>query len=102
MAPKEVHAPQLPSSISKMMVIESMNALACAALDGSVYLIDLNANRVYKELKGHRNGVLFLAYSIDYRYLASAGIDHTIRVGPIYFFVRQSTNYIICSYGIPL
>ena len=72
--------PTLPALVTEIIVIDAMAILACSCLDGNIHLIDLHSSTVHRKLSGHHHGVLFLRYSLEYRYIVSGGIDHSIRI----------------------
>jgi WD40 repeat protein len=58
-----------------------MEILASASMDTTIRLWDIKTGRdkkIYKHF--HSKGVVSMAYSEEYRFLISAGLDHRVRM----------------------
>lgn len=63
-----------------LTVVDTMDQIAAACLDGKIYMIDLHLCQIAKILSGHRQGVTVLRYSGENGYLVSGGVDQSIHV----------------------
>eukprot|EP00928_Gymnodinium_smaydae_P025938 TRINITY_DN20516_c2_g1_i1.p1 TRINITY_DN20516_c2_g1~~TRINITY_DN20516_c2_g1_i1.p1 ORF type:complete len:1035 (+),score=259.34 TRINITY_DN20516_c2_g1_i1:154-3105(+) len=62
--------------INDMLVVHDLELLATASADGAVLMWDVETMRPTKAFsKGHRKGVVSLAYSMDYHCMLTAGVD---------------------------
>lgn len=66
--------------MNDILVIDGMNQVASACLDGKIYMIDLHLHRVTKALAGHKKSVSMLRFNAENGYLVSAGLDHCVQV----------------------
>lgn len=73
-------------SFSEEIPLTSLAFSPCGQLaaigqaDGQIFLVDMSTLEEITELRGHNGSVDHLAFSLDGRYLASGGIDGTIRI----------------------
>lgn len=56
--------------------------------DKSISIWDLASNAVLTELKGHKDTVMHIDWSLDGQYIASASIDGIVRLWPTQDFIN--------------
>ncbi|XXQ36767.1 EF-hand domain-containing protein [Plasmodiophora brassicae] len=61
--------------VACMDVLDSIDTLATGSLDATVRLWDIHTGHSTRQFKAHRKGVAGLAYSAEYKFLISAGLD---------------------------
>lgn len=68
------------TTVVDLELIPPTAQLACASMDGNIYMVDLMVGRVTRTLSGHTKGVAMLQYCAENKYLVSGGIDHKLQV----------------------
>ncbi|KAJ3413691.1 hypothetical protein HDV05_007679 [Chytridiales sp. JEL 0842] len=77
---KVKHTLPLGTSVSAMVSHLESGILALACDDLGIRIIDTDTHLVIRELWGHRNRILDMAFSPDGRWLVSTSLDGTIRI----------------------
>lgn len=62
--------------------------------DKSISIWDLSSNALLTELKGHKDTIMNVDWSLDGQYIASASIDGIVRLWPTQDFVNTLNGYI--------
>lgn len=88
---------EAPATLAQLHRPSSLVALACS--DFCLRIVDLDANRLVREFRGHRNRISDLAFSPDARTVVTAGMDCTIRAWdvPTGFMIDCFTPPSICT-----
>jgi len=68
------------SSVRVIMDIPALNGLMTGSLDATMILWDKANGKKRKIYKGHRNGIIAMAYSTDLKMIVSAGITDELMV----------------------
>ncbi len=66
--------------ITDLELIHTSNHLACASLDSTIYMLDVESSKMTRKLQGHRKGIIILRYCEENGYLLSGGLDHCVQV----------------------
>lgn len=90
---------KLPASATAIQLHRASQLLALACSDFVLRVIDLDARRVVREFRGHRNRITDLAFAPDARTVVTAGMDGTIRAWdvPTGFMVDCFSTPAICT-----
>ncbi|KAF0696018.1 Aste57867_13231 [Aphanomyces stellatus] len=72
----------LPSqhTVTDMTFLSPRANAVVASFAPEIAILDLGTNKLLNELRGHRLGVSRLCYSLQQRYILSAGMDHDLRL----------------------
>ncbi|RHY27649.1 hypothetical protein DYB32_006642 [Aphanomyces invadans] len=67
-------------SVTDMTFLSPRANAVVASLAPTISIMDISSNKQLHQLVGHRLGVTCVKYSLAYRYIISAGLDHDVRV----------------------
>ncbi|RHY68690.1 hypothetical protein DYB38_013182, partial [Aphanomyces astaci] len=67
-------------SVTDMTFLSPRANAVVASLASTISILDISTNKLLNLLVGHRLGVTCIKYSVAYRYIISAGLDHDLRV----------------------
>jgi transcription initiation factor TFIID subunit 5 len=62
--------------------------------DKSISIWDLASNALLTELKGHKDTIMNVDWSLDGQYIASASIDGIVRLWPTQDFINTLNGYV--------
>lgn len=65
--------------------------------DKSISIWDLASNGLLTELKGHKDTVMNVDWSLDGQYIASASLDGIVRLWPTQDFIKTLNGYMLKS-----
>jgi U3 small nucleolar RNA-associated protein 21 len=89
----------LPAAATGIQLHRPSSLLAIACADFVLRIVDLDARRIVREFRGHRNRITDLAFSPDARTVVTAGMDGTLRAWdvPTGFMVDCFSTPAICT-----
>ncbi|ETV90334.1 hypothetical protein, variant [Aphanomyces invadans] len=67
-------------SVTDMTFLSPRANAVVASLAPTISIMDISSNKQLHQLVGHRLGVTCVKYSLAYRYIISAGLDHDVRL----------------------